>query len=260
MTTLSIQTAERPAERETSSDRAKEKPRPESAERFRAALNPNKQAQAAAAKQPRFVTTRQGENPAVTRAFPHANPQLSATLKQTQNTSAQAKLQSNPQTAMPLAGQAAGAQTLAELKQLAAQQQTQNAEASATSADGGTAQTSGQPTEALLPTQAPQSQALATPAGLSPSQPGPQAPLANPALMQQVVEFAAVSRNADGQSEFRLGFQQNTLDGARLKLTRLGRGRVSLQLTGTGIQEADVQDLIASLKKRRVEVAEVEYV
>ncbi|MEM7624466.1 MAG: hypothetical protein AAF333_02435 [Planctomycetota bacterium] len=251
MYTATIQPAERPVERDTPRDKVKDKPRPESAERFRAALHPHKQAQAAAAKQPRFVVTRQGDNPAVTRAFPNVNPQLSAKLKLGQTTLPQ------PQAQPPLAGQAAGAQTLAELKQLASQQQSNAAETAGHSADGASAST----TAADAPTiTAVQSQAVAT-AATTPSSPtGGQAPLASPALLQQVVEFAAVSRNADGQSEFRLGFQQHTLDGARLKLTRLGRGRVSLQLTGTGISDAEVQQLIAALKTRRVEVAEVEHV
>ena len=253
MYTSTIQPAERPVERDTPKDKVKDKPRHDSAERFRAALNPNQQARAAAARQPRFVPTRLGDNPAVTRAFVSADPPPTAKLKPLHNTLSQ------PQAQLPLAGQAAGAQTLAELKQLASQQR-----ASSTPAEGSANPTEGQASIAggteAPPVSAVQAQAVATPAAGPLAQAAPQSPLANPALLQQVVEFAAVSRNADGQSEFRLGFQQNTLDGARLKLTRLGRGRVSLQLTGGGIGDAEVQQLIASLKTRRVEVAEVEYV
>lgn len=262
MQTAALQPVDRTEPREKPKDKPKAKENPAAADRFRAALKPQSRAQhkAALAKQSQLTQTRPGDNPAVTRAFPNVNPQMSKALRLGQNATPQTPAQM-PGGQMPMSAQAAGAQTLADLKQLAAaQQQAAQQDATTNPADATAAlATAAEPSPTALtqPQAAATAQAQALPQA---GQAGPPAAVVNPALLQQVVEFAAVTRNADGQGEFRLGFQQQALGGARMKLTRVGPGRVALQFTGDGISDAEVQQLVASLKTRNVEVAEVEFV
>lgn len=86
-------------------------------------------------------------------------------------------------------------------------------------------------------------------------------PVFNAETIQRIVEYALVTQNAQGQSEFHLGLSGATLGGIGVHLTACGRRRVRLRFTGVGdsdaISEEDVSALIESLRAKNVEVADV---
>jgi len=95
----------------------------------------------------------------------------------------------------------------------------------------------------------------------------PVAPTAGPAttlpmeLLQQVIDYATVSRNTEGFMEFRMGLSRDTLGGMRVRVTAFGNRRVGLKIqngdTDAGVSEGEVAGLIAALKARNVDVVEV---
>jgi hypothetical protein len=90
----------------------------------------------------------------------------------------------------------------------------------------------------------------------------PQArPVFNAELVQQMVEYAMVTQNSQGQAEFHMGLTGPALNGIGVHLTACGRRRVRIRFTGVGdsdaIGESEVSQLIESLRGRNVEVAEV---
>jgi len=91
--------------------------------------------------------------------------------------------------------------------------------------------------------------------------PASSRPLLNTDLIQQIVQYAMVTQNAQGQSEFHLGLGGATLAGIGVHLTACGRRRVRVRFTGLGdgdaISESDINTLVESLRARNVEVAEV---
>jgi len=82
----------------------------------------------------------------------------------------------------------------------------------------------------------------------------------DPALLRQIVRFATFGQNHGGVAEFRIGFQQEVLAGAVLKIRALGSRRVSLSLKGGTMRagEDEVRGLIEALKRRGLDVVEVE--
>jgi len=83
----------------------------------------------------------------------------------------------------------------------------------------------------------------------------------NPAVLQQVVEYAAVTRRRDGKAEFRLGLSREALGGARLRVASCGEKRVELTFTGgegpNAIGQAEVAQLVEALRARGIEVVDV---
>jgi hypothetical protein len=85
----------------------------------------------------------------------------------------------------------------------------------------------------------------------------------SPALLQQLVEFAAVQQNKDGFYEFQLGLAQDVLGGLQIRLAAYGNRRVGLKVkSGRGrsldIGEQEIAGLIAALQKRGVDVVDVD--
>jgi len=90
--------------------------------------------------------------------------------------------------------------------------------------------------------------------------PGPARTL-DPALLQQVVEFAAVTRNSEGQRELVLGTNRNLLGGATLRLVALGAGRIALRYRpGSDLHAAreGISSLARTMRERGVELVDVE--
>ncbi|HYE16868.1 MAG TPA: hypothetical protein VEA69_00365 [Tepidisphaeraceae bacterium] len=107
------------------------------------------------------------------------------------------------------------------------------------------------------PSLAPQAQHAA-----APQQAGPATTIPT-ALLQQVVEFATVAKNADGFMEFRMGLSKDALGGMRVRVTAYGNRRIGLKVqNGSGgersVGEDEVSSLIEALRARNVEVVDVE--
>lgn len=84
----------------------------------------------------------------------------------------------------------------------------------------------------------------------------------NPAVLQQIVEFAAVTKDREGRDEFRLGLGRSALGGGTVCLTRCGSRRVSLKFTGghgpEAVGEAEINALVELLRQRNIEVIDLE--
>lgn len=81
-----------------------------------------------------------------------------------------------------------------------------------------------------------------------------------PHVVRQAVEFAAFSERG-GLMEFSLGLTANVLGGAVMTLRALGDRRIAIKVVngkaGKVIQSADLEDLLARMKARGIEVVEV---
>ena len=90
---------------------------------------------------------------------------------------------------------------------------------------------------------------------------GPRTVQPPAALVQQLVEFAAVHRNNAGIVEFTLGMQQNVLGGMRVQLAAYGNRRVGITVksaSGKGtVGDEELAGLVDALRRRNVEVVEV---
>jgi hypothetical protein len=85
-------------------------------------------------------------------------------------------------------------------------------------------------------------------------------PAPPPELLQQLVEFAAVHRNADGLMEFRLGLVREALGGLQIQMQAYGNRRIGLKIKSGGkggIGEEEVAGLIDALRAKNVEVVDV---
>lgn len=120
-----------------------------------------------------------------------------------------------------------------------------------------TAQAKGEPT-------AVQAQAAAQQAPQqAPVQPKAYATF-NPGVIQQMVQYAALGRTPDGLSQFHIGFQSGPLAGVRVAMTALGSRRVKMSFSGVSdsdtVSENDILPLLDALRKRNIDVAEVEMI
>lgn len=100
------------------------------------------------------------------------------------------------------------------------------------------------------------------PAPVPAAAPAPSSsPRFDPAMLQQVVEFAALTRNGDGQRELILSTNRSLLGGATLRLIALGGGKVGLRYrAGTDVHGAreGVAALARSMRDRGVQLVDVE--
>ena len=88
-----------------------------------------------------------------------------------------------------------------------------------------------------------------------------QRPLVTPEQLQEMVRYAAVGANAQGQSEFLLGLAGDVAGGLQVRLTALGQRRLKIRLaqqSGQGPADEQVRGLIEALRARGIEVVEVE--
>lgn len=80
-------------------------------------------------------------------------------------------------------------------------------------------------------------------------------------MIQQLVEFASVSRNQAGDFEFRLGLLPGVLGGMQICVAAYGNRRIGLKLRGAAVNagqfDAELGALVDELRKRRVEVVEI---
>lgn len=88
----------------------------------------------------------------------------------------------------------------------------------------------------------------------------PPVKLVPPEVLDAVVRFATFTRTGDGHAQFVVGLKQGLLGGGSIRVTSLGDRRVSLQVRGTGgsVGADELAGLLASLRKQRIEVVEVD--
>jgi hypothetical protein len=85
------------------------------------------------------------------------------------------------------------------------------------------------------------------------------------AILQQVIEFAGVHRNKQGEAEFHLGLVAGAMGGLRLKVTAFGNRRLGLKVSckqkgAVKDLEGQVAALVDELRERDLEVVSVEIV
>lgn len=83
----------------------------------------------------------------------------------------------------------------------------------------------------------------------------------DPVVVQRVVEFAALSRDASGNHELRLTLDRKAFGGLEIKLTSAGRGKVKISWS-PGISPSssslEVDELVNELRKAGIDVLAVE--
>jgi hypothetical protein len=104
------------------------------------------------------------------------------------------------------------------------------------------------------------SPASAQAANLAPvAQPAAQQSIVPPAVVQQMVEFAAVHRGRDGVVEFRLGMNRDVLGGVRLQLLSYGRKRMGIRVLrddAGALNDADLAAIVQTLRSKGIDVIE----
>ena len=79
-----------------------------------------------------------------------------------------------------------------------------------------------------------------------------------PEVLQGLVEFAALTKDKEGNSEFRLGLDPSVLGGMSVKLVAYGERRLGLRFRG-GDESSDAQlaKLVANLRARGIDIVDV---
>ena len=81
-----------------------------------------------------------------------------------------------------------------------------------------------------------------------------------PELLQGLLQFALLTKNKDGRHEFRMGLDPSLLGGATVKLVSYGQRRLGLCVRGgEALDEAELERLVAALRERGIEIAELEF-